>query len=229
MTPTTSPSPKPLPPRASTNEPVMRGCTGGGAALRRRPSGGSALVIANPSLTQRDVNRSARPLANPSSRCLEPSRQQARRRGDGHLPAGEVIPGGTAESVPRDGQRVGQVRDDDGERYGHPDVVGATAELGGDLRRDLVSGRPVLLVAPSMAGKTRMAVALISPGWHGSPAVRMSRSRLRRAPAGGISPRNWPWLGSPIAQDLTWRRPQRPANDMKMAPSTVEPPTRNVR
>ena len=55
--------------------------------------------------------------------------------GGSHLPACEVIAGGAAEGVPRDGQRVGDVGGQDRERDGHPDVVGAPAELGRDLRR----------------------------------------------------------------------------------------------
>ncbi len=53
------------------------------------------------------------------------------RRRSGYLPAGHVIPGGAAEGVPRDGQRAGHVHRDDG----HPDIVGASAELRRDLRR----------------------------------------------------------------------------------------------
>ena len=57
------------------------------------------------------------------------------RRGSGYLPAGDVIPGGAAEGVPRDGQRIGHVRGNDGERDAHPDIVDAPTELGRDLRR----------------------------------------------------------------------------------------------
>jgi hypothetical protein len=56
-------------------------------------------------------------------------------RGGCHLPAGEVIWGGAADGVPRDGQRVGHIRGQDGERDGHADVIGTPAELGGDLGR----------------------------------------------------------------------------------------------
>jgi hypothetical protein len=89
------------------------------------------------------------------------------------------------------------------------------------------SARSVVTTVSAMA--TRMAVALISPGWHGSPAVKMSRSRLRRAPAGGISPRNWPWPGSPIAQDLTWRRPQCLQTTWKWRHRRPSLASRNVR
>jgi hypothetical protein len=58
------------------------------------------------------------------------------RRRSGHLPAAGVISGGAAEGVPRGGQSVGHVDGDHGERDAHPDVVGAPAELGRDLRRD---------------------------------------------------------------------------------------------
>ena len=57
------------------------------------------------------------------------------RRRSGHLPAGDVIPGGAAEGVPRDGQRIGHVGGEDGDRDAHPDIVDAPAELGRDLRR----------------------------------------------------------------------------------------------
>ena len=33
---------------------------------------------------------------------------------------------------------------------------------------------------------------ICGPGWRGSPAARMSRSRSRGAPGGGMSPRSWP-------------------------------------
>ena len=39
------------------------------------------------------------------------------------------------EGVPRNGERIGNIRGDDGERDGHPDVVGPPAQLGRDLRR----------------------------------------------------------------------------------------------
>ena len=58
-------------------------------------------------------------------------------RGACHLPDGEGIPGGAAEGVPGDGERVGHVSGQDSERDGDPVelVSGASAELRRDLRR----------------------------------------------------------------------------------------------
>jgi threonine dehydrogenase-like Zn-dependent dehydrogenase len=83
------------------------------------------------------------------------------------------------------------------------------------------SARSVVTTVSAMA--TRMAVALISPGWHGSPTVRMSRSRLRRAPAGGISPRKLAVAGIADRAGLDMAKTAVPANDVEMAPSAAEP------
>jgi hypothetical protein len=55
--------------------------------------------------------------------------------GGGHLPASWVIAGGAPEGTPGNGQRISHVRGDHGEREGHPDIAGAPAQLGRDLRR----------------------------------------------------------------------------------------------
>jgi len=43
--------------------------------------------------------------------------------------------GSAAEGVPRDGQRIGNVRGDDNKRDHYPDIADDPAELGDDLRR----------------------------------------------------------------------------------------------
>jgi hypothetical protein len=101
------------------------------------------------------------------------------RLGSGHLPACDVIASGATEGVPRDGQRIGHVRGDDGDRDGHPDIVDAPAELGRDLRR----------------GDRR--IGGIGQGRAQSPRGPLPRPASRRYAARSAAPRNasstcWP-------------------------------------
>jgi len=85
--------------------------------------------------------------------------------------------------VPGDGQRVGYVGGDDGKRDGHPDVVGAPAQLGRDLRRgdrriDRIGEGPLEVRADA---SPRMPAA---PTRHGEP------HRIARLPSAGRPPRH---------------------------------------
>jgi hypothetical protein len=104
-------------------------------------------------------------------------------RGGRHLPASWVIAGGAAEGTPGNGQRIGHVRRDHGEREGHPDIAGAPAELGRDLRRgDRRIGRIGEGVLEVPADR--------SPGTPAVPARHCEPHRVPPLPPSGRPPRH---------------------------------------
>ena len=91
--------------------------------------------------------------------------------------------GGAAEGVPCDGERVGYVGGLDGEHDGHPDVVGAPAELRGDLRRR--DGR--------IDGIGEGTLEVFADGSPGTPAAAARHSephRVARLPPASRPPRH---------------------------------------